>query len=163
MKFGRVRINLPPRKHITYGLGGKEFVIRYLIIESPWFDLLVRNLVRPNPDAPPHSHGVTMYTLCFRGGYDDIVTDGRVRKVRFGTFTCLPKEVFHSTTAIIGKAGAWTLGIDARWQGLNSPGYEIDGKFMSMWRYAEKQGAPPEMVAQIKELVGHEHARRAEA
>jgi hypothetical protein len=89
--------------------------------------------------------------------------DGRLRRVRRGTITHIPKEGFHHTKEVSGRTGCWTIGIDARWQGLSSPGYMIEGEFVPMWRYAEMRGAPADVIQAIKELTGYEQKRRVEA
>ena len=164
MKVGPFKIHLRPKPQVTRGLTGEVFTVRYMIVQSKWFDILVRNIVRPNPrTSPMHCHGVEMFTVCLRGGYDDDWADGRERRVRFGSLTHLRKTDYHTAHTIYGKKGCWTLGLDARWKGLNSAGYLIDGKFVSMWRYAEMQGVPDEVVQSIRELTMGESARREAA
>lgn len=156
-----IRVDLPPKPQVTRGMTGEVFTVLYRPFQSRWFDIVIRNLALPNiATTPMHCHGVSMITLCVKGGYDDRYPDGHERHVRLGRITHFKPETFHTAYAVHGDGGAWTVGIDCRWRGLRSAGFYVDGKFMSMEKYVESLGAPEAVVQDVRDLTMGEQARR---
>lgn len=160
-KFPSVFISIPPKPQETRGMTGEVFTVLRKPFQSKWFDIVIRNIRKPNiASSPMHCHGVEMVTLCVKGGYDDRYPDGHERHVRFGRLTHFKAKDFHTAYAVHGKTGAWTVGVDCRWRGLCSAGFLVNGKFMSMTKFVENMGLPDEVVQGVRDLTEGEKARR---
>lgn len=66
---GRPRWQALVKKVIGRDQPDGPFMVRYILLQTPWFGVYVHNLLRPDADRDCHDHPWVFGSLVLRGGY----------------------------------------------------------------------------------------------
>lgn len=99
-------------KFIIRGKAGDPYLIRWRIVHTPYFGVLLHKIIRPDEDPVPHDHPWSFATLILRGGYtEEVMTDAwyRIDKWGIGSVHRFKRGMYHRILALRGGGPCWTL------------------------------------------------------
>lgn len=99
-------VTLLKKKEIGWKEIGEEFT-RYVILKTPWFQILLHRLWSPNWHPSAHNHPWSFVTIILRGGYIERVPKGWSRWRGPGSLLYRPAEFAHNVAT--GGSVCWSL------------------------------------------------------
>ena len=94
------------KKEIGWESIGEKFT-RYVLVKTPWFQILLHRLWSPNWHPQAHDHPWSFVTLILRGGYLERVPGGQ--NVWRGPLTFLYRSAEFAHNVATDGAVCWSL------------------------------------------------------
>lgn len=61
-------------------LDGETYLLRLHVLKTPWFNIMLHWITKPDPHPDPHDHPVSFLSLTLRGGYTEWQPAGTRRR-----------------------------------------------------------------------------------
>jgi hypothetical protein len=105
-------------RELTYVDAPSPFMIRYILIATPWGDIKVHNILRPDHGRDMHDHPWPFLAVILRGGYTEQVperwVDGQPKGIKKqyrgrGSVYRVPATYVHRIHSLYTKPATWSL------------------------------------------------------
>lgn len=124
LRLGPVTFYWPKWRHVSED---PKTISILTLFRSKWVDCDFRQMWHEADPAtePRHTHGVGMWRLCLLGGYDDLMEDGSIRKIRPGRVNHLRHDEAHEQIRLL-RTPTYSFGFNLRYRGLSRPAFLLD-------------------------------------
>lgn len=138
-------------KKIDIHIEGDLYLRRWVLVRTPWFQVMLHKILRPDADRELHSHPWWFRSIILKGGYVEEVLNSSAENLKRGVVTTayLPRrrgelcghdlDGFHRIDRLL-DGPAWTLvftkGKEQAW------GFLVNGKWVHNQEYLKAKGYP---------------------